>query len=511
MSDSRTQPDVPPKATLPEDEQLLLDTALQESDQLLARSLQGDQRRRMRRWLLGIVIGGVVMFTLVLAILFGGLALSLPDAAEAKDKQPTREKIERAEALTSEGWQLWQRREMLAAARKFEEAVELNPKEANAWNGFGWALFNGGQPMRAERAFEQCVKLEPSHAAALNGLGQLYLSRGEYNEAEKYLTKSAENPHASAAWWGLAKVYLIKGEFKKAKSWAEKIVAVSPDDQFAQQMLAAAKEGKISDELRKLIEPAAQQRETDSTDKSTASTEDVSQCLEDLRHTAICYNLSFDQVLDERLSPYSERRLELFPGKGMWPDVLGFVAKDPEDYQGVNGDADDFSPTANGGAVFAQPLSKPIVVRDTYQTLVFLEGIAKGGAVLIDSYVTLYCRGDMAGVVNSQSYSTTIIRGNASGRMRNASYGHWVVFGDLSGTFEFESGGTLRVSGDFTGRIQLGSGKHKQLGKVFLAGHTSMDDLDRIEGTGTIYLEKSDLDVGRHSLGQLTVIVGDVP
>ena len=78
MSDNPTKEEIeketPKKVTLPEDEQLLLDTALQESDQLLARSLHDDQRRRFRRrliWSLTLVMGGVVMTTLFIAILMG--------------------------------------------------------------------------------------------------------------------------------------------------------------------------------------------------------------------------------------------------------------------------------------------------------------------------------------------------------------------------------------------------------------------------------------------------------
>ncbi len=93
--------------------------------------------------------------------------------------------------------------------------------------------------------------------------------------------------------------------------------------------------------------------------------------------------------------------------------------------------------------------------------------------------------------------------------MRNASYGHWVVFGDLAGAFEFESAGTLRVLGDFSGAIKLGSGKPKRRGKVFLAGHTARINLKRIKGTGTVYLEHSDLPDGEHKIGDLTVFVGE--
>jgi hypothetical protein len=84
---------------LPADEQKILDTALLESDQLLARSLHDDQQRRRRRtmWLSILLIGGVAMTTLVWAILSGLLAVTVPSAADIKQSQE----------LSQEGWQLW--------------------------------------------------------------------------------------------------------------------------------------------------------------------------------------------------------------------------------------------------------------------------------------------------------------------------------------------------------------------------------------------------------------------
>ena len=246
---------------LPEREQAILDTALLESDQLLARSLHDDQRRRRRRtWLLASVFGGVVMSGFFIAFLLGVFSLAVPDVAEAKGKRPTREAIEQAEAYSAEGWQLWKKQDHLAAATKFEKSVELNPKAANAWNGYGWALFNSGQSTKALRAFERCVKLSPKHPAGLNGLGQIHLSRGEYKQAEKWLKKSAKNPQASAAWHGLARVYLLTGKHKKALPWAKKVAAVGSANDFSKKMLAAAQAGELSDELRAMLEPITAQQ-----------------------------------------------------------------------------------------------------------------------------------------------------------------------------------------------------------------------------------------------------------
>ncbi len=248
MSESHTNTE-----TLPEREQALLDTALLESDQLLARSLhEDDQRRRRRRWWsIALIFGGVVMGTLLLALVMGWLTFGQLQTADAA--KPTVENIAKAEALSAEGWLLWKKQDYFDAAKNFEQAVELNPKQANNWNGYGWALFNSGQRTKAIEAFQKCVKLEPKHPAGLNGLGQIYLAQGELTKAEKYLKKAA--PQAPAAWFGLARIHLLQGDFKEAKKWAEKVVAQGSADEMARKMLVAAVAGKIDDDLRQMITP----------------------------------------------------------------------------------------------------------------------------------------------------------------------------------------------------------------------------------------------------------------
>ena len=239
---------------LSEKEQELLDTALLESDQLLARSLQDDQRRRRGRkiWLSVFFIGVVAMSLFIVALMSGWLVFSGPSPVEARETSV--EEIEKAESLAAQGWQLWQARQFSEAIPKFEQSVEIDPDAANAWNGLGWARFNSGQSEKAVAAFEKCVALSPRHGAGLNGLGQIYLLWKDYDKAEEYLALAA--PTAPAAQYGLTRVLLLQGRFKEAKRWANKVAAASPQDQVAQQMLAAAKTGKLDDDLRKMIEPA---------------------------------------------------------------------------------------------------------------------------------------------------------------------------------------------------------------------------------------------------------------
>jgi serine/threonine protein kinase/Flp pilus assembly protein TadD len=158
-----------------------------------------------------------------------------------------------AASLAQQGWALWQKGEMSQAITKFEQALKLDPKNANSWNGLGWANFNSGKEAEAEKAFQRAVELSPSHPAARNGLGQILLMQRKYDQAESQFLKAG--PMAPAAWYGLAKLCLLQGKYDEAEKWAKKIVDSGQADEGARQMLKAAKDKHLSDELRQIIEP----------------------------------------------------------------------------------------------------------------------------------------------------------------------------------------------------------------------------------------------------------------
>lgn len=160
---------------------------------------------------------------------------------------------DRVAQLVQQGWQLWQERQLDAAAEKFQQATQMDPENTNAWNGLGWAKENAGKFPEAETAFRRALALDPNYAASLNGLGQIYLAERKYDDAENYLLKAS--PAASAAWYGLARLYLLRGNFADAEKWAQKVVDSGQGDETANQMLKAAKNKRLTDSLRLLIEP----------------------------------------------------------------------------------------------------------------------------------------------------------------------------------------------------------------------------------------------------------------
>src|SRR5262249_14828357 len=128
-----------------------------------------------------------------------------------------------------------------------------NPKLIAAWNGLGWSQLNLGIRDEAEKSFQKCVEIDPNFAPALNGLGWITFGRRDYEHAEQFWLKAVKTPNVSASWSGLAQLYLLQGKWDEAQTWAQKLV--NSGDTGSQNLLDAAKNKKLPDELRQQIEP----------------------------------------------------------------------------------------------------------------------------------------------------------------------------------------------------------------------------------------------------------------
>ena len=228
------------------DEQVKLDSILAGADPLLVAALRRDERRRRKKLLTFGIVGGLIMGS-VLAI-----ALVMLLAPDALQKKVSAADADKAAEVSQEAWRLWQGRDFKGAGEKFEEAVKLDPTNANAWNGLGWARFNSGDMGEAEKAFARTVENDPSHGAALNGLGQIAFARKEFDKAEKHWLNAKQAP---AAWNGLARMYLLQGKWDLAAQYAQKLVELSPDDPSGQSMLRMAKAQKLEDGDRRMLAP----------------------------------------------------------------------------------------------------------------------------------------------------------------------------------------------------------------------------------------------------------------
>jgi tetratricopeptide (TPR) repeat protein len=255
-------------------EELALNSALEESTPILAESLQrAEQARRRKRRL---IAGGLIMLLLGASIVASLVLTAVEPGApgesgetkavvQTEEPQVSIDQFEEAvesEALGQQGWQLWSERKYAEAAQKFVAAIKVDPESPNLWNGLGWSLFHSGKRDKAVDAFNQCLKLDENWQAATNGLGQIAYANRDYAQAKVWFLKS---PNASAAQHTLVSVYLLTGEHEKASELSATLLEALPEESedpsvlaqrvWLAELNAAAVSGQLPDALRQRIEP----------------------------------------------------------------------------------------------------------------------------------------------------------------------------------------------------------------------------------------------------------------
>ena len=147
-----------------------------------------------------------------------------------------------SQKLAQEGWQLFMQGNAVDAEKKFKEAVEKNPKNANAYQGLGWAQLNGNKPDEAKKAFERCVALDAKNTAALNGLGRIaYFNDDDEDAAIKHWEKAVSlDKQATGPMMGLAQLYNHRGDYENAVKYYKIWLKSEPQNEDAKKGLQDA-------------------------------------------------------------------------------------------------------------------------------------------------------------------------------------------------------------------------------------------------------------------------------
>jgi len=85
----------------------------------------------------------------------------------------------RAKALYNRGIALRDKGDLDRALVDFNEAIQLNPKDANAFNNRGITHRDKGDLDRALSDFNEAIRLSPKHANAIYNRGNTYGQKGE--------------------------------------------------------------------------------------------------------------------------------------------------------------------------------------------------------------------------------------------------------------------------------------------------------------------------------------------
>lgn len=104
----------------------------------------------------------------------------------------------------------------------FENAVNKNPRRADAWVQVGYCKVKQGKADEAIRAYQQALQLKPNSEEVLNKLGDAYYYSGRLNEAiGSYKAAARSQPQSAEAYYNLALVYFESGNHNLALSSAE--------------------------------------------------------------------------------------------------------------------------------------------------------------------------------------------------------------------------------------------------------------------------------------------------
>jgi S1-C subfamily serine protease len=108
-----------------------------------------------------------------------------------------------------------------SAVGYFENAVNKNPRRAEAWIQVGYCKVKQGKNQEAIKAYQQAIQLKPDNAEAHNKLGDAYYYAGRLREAIESYTEAARlRPDCAETYYNLAVSYFENGNLAMAATQA---------------------------------------------------------------------------------------------------------------------------------------------------------------------------------------------------------------------------------------------------------------------------------------------------
>ena len=208
-------------------------------------SLRQEERRRQRLLLAAALVAGL--------LLGGGGVLLILRLWQPAPRPPVRiedaSAEETARILVSQGHKLMRVKEFEKAWADLRLATELAPELVDAWDALGLAYFYGNQTAEAERALRRCLEIAPGYSRAYHILGDIGFYSGDWVSAKANFAKAGKRHRA------FARIALLENRFADAVPLIRELVQELPDDPYVQVMAKALRAGRLTPELRLLLEP----------------------------------------------------------------------------------------------------------------------------------------------------------------------------------------------------------------------------------------------------------------
>lgn len=173
--------------------------------------------------------------------------LNLLEAQRNEQRAASNERRRReAEEHNERGVMYFHRRELAAAEREFNAALEIKPDFAEAYNNLGLALSDQGRREEAVKAFRQAIELSPDMIEAYNNLGCLYKMKKDYQQAVELFNQAiAKKEDYSLSYFNLGLAYEEMEKFEAAIKCWEKVLALQPTHEEARRKLATYRARRI--------------------------------------------------------------------------------------------------------------------------------------------------------------------------------------------------------------------------------------------------------------------------
>jgi tetratricopeptide (TPR) repeat protein len=114
-----------------------------------------------------------------------------------------------------------------AAVGAFQNAIELEPENAENHANMGSALLQSSQIPQAEDEYLEALRLDPALAEAHVGLGYVYLIQGQAEEALPHFVQASDlDPEMPEALFALGIAYIETGRIDEATVTLESFLAI---------------------------------------------------------------------------------------------------------------------------------------------------------------------------------------------------------------------------------------------------------------------------------------------
>jgi len=99
----------------------------------------------------------------------------------------------------------------------YQEAINLDPKHADAYDNMGFAYYRKGNYDSAIEMCEKAISINPEYANAYDNMGVIYAHKGDFDKAiEMYEKAISINPEFAEAYDNMGSAYAKKGNYDKA-------------------------------------------------------------------------------------------------------------------------------------------------------------------------------------------------------------------------------------------------------------------------------------------------------